>query len=73
MAKVTIKAECLTQSNNKNGSNATFIVEDKSKPPIVGAPGTAPRLPARRTVVVNFDDNTAKQFETGKQYTITIE
>jgi len=73
MAKVVIKAECLTQSNNKNGSNATFIVEDKSKPPVASVPGMPPRLPARRTVSVNFDDATAKQFETGKLYTITIE
>lgn len=71
MAKVTIKAECLNQSNTKNGSNAAFVVKSEKQAP--AAPGQPERINAKRAVQVNFDDDTASQFKPGKHYTITIE
>jgi hypothetical protein len=74
MAKITIKAECLTQNNTRNGSNAVFIVQKdtgKNKAAAAVTPG-AP-IGASRAINVNFDDDTAKQFKPGESYTITIE
>lgn len=72
MAKVTIKAECITQNNTQNGSNAVFVVKNdvKAGPGEAQQPG---RLAVKRAVNVNFDDDTAKQYQPGKTYTITIE
>jgi len=72
MAKVTIKAKCLTQNNTANGSNATFVVESNA-PAAPAAPGAQHRLQVKRAISINFDDDTAKQYAPGKAYTITIE
>ncbi len=70
MAKVVIKAECLTQNNTANGSNVTFIVKAPANetPAIPGQP-----MQAKRVINFNFDDDTAKQYIPKKPYTITIE
>jgi hypothetical protein len=72
MAKVTIKAECITQNNTANGSNATFVVKNNVAA-APGTPGQPPRVSVKRAVTLNFDDDTAKQYVPGKTYTITIE
>jgi len=71
MAKVTIKAECITQNNTPSGSNATFVVKNN----VAAAPGAPgqPRIAVKRAINLNFDDDTARQYQPGKTYTITIE
>ena len=72
MAKVTIKAECVTQNNTPSGSNATFVVKNNVAA-APGAPGQPNRLAVRRALSLSFDDDTARQYQPGKTYTITIE
>jgi len=71
MAKTSFKAECLTQNNTANGSNATFVVRAEKQP--AATPGQPPRIAALRTAQFNFDDDTGKNFTPGKTYTLTIE
>lgn len=73
MSKVTIKAECVVQNNTTNGSNATFVVKNKGKPVPAMLPVQPGNLPVTKAVSVDFNDDSAKQYEPGKQYTITIE
>jgi hypothetical protein len=71
MKKVTLTAECLSINANAKGSNVSFVVKaDKQPAPV---PGQRPQIIARRAVTINFDDTTAKQFEPGKKYKISVE
>jgi len=69
--KIEIKTKCLSQNNTTNGSNATFVVEADKQP--APQPGQPRQIAARKVINCNFDDSTAKQFDTTKQYKITIE
>lgn len=73
MKKIQIKAECLNVQVNQNGSNASFVVKSDKQPAQPAQPGQPQRLNVRRAIQFNFDDDTAKQFEPGKEYSITVE
>jgi hypothetical protein len=57
--------ECIGQNNVPNESNVSFVVKMKKQV-------DKEKINAHTVVEMRFDDNTAKQFEIGKKYKLTI-
>lgn len=63
--------ECIEQNNRSTESDATFLTKAAKQPEI--KPGEQPRIIATKYCSFKFDNATAKFFEPGKKYKITIE